>query len=300
MTFECFYYINSEANRNINMNTSNRLLTITEYIKSIGKDVDPIYLDILWNNSVEDKWIYIGDDILKWIGYQSIDNREMKKYYVQLLKSNFVKYIDYKYLNASEMKQLRVSIDQYNNNKEFPKPKLYCAVPDNINEHNKAKHLMVAPDCFKESIMRMNTDRSTEIRKCYITYENIFKTYLEYCNTFNETRINLAHQTIKNNQTIIKANTNITLLENTGYVYIATSKYNAEQMIFKVGKTTKKLKIRLVGYNTAATNDNQTYFCRAVACHNPDTLERNLHTALKPFQHRSELYQIQYQSHLLG
>jgi hypothetical protein len=40
-----------------------------------------------------------------------------------------------------------------------------------INEHNKVKHIIVTSDCFKLSLMLLQTNKSKEIRKYYI--ENI-------------------------------------------------------------------------------------------------------------------------------
>ena len=49
-----------------------------------------------------------------------------------------------------------------------------------INDHNKTKHLIISPKCFKKTLMLIRTTKSSEIRKYYIELEDIFKDYLKY------------------------------------------------------------------------------------------------------------------------
>ncbi len=262
--------------------TYNRQLDISEYIKVIGCTVEQLYIDKFWNNISEDKWIYIDDDMLKWIGYHSENNeRKPRQRYMQLLENNFTIDEEFKYLNATEMKDIHIS-----ESKNIELPIVY-------NTHNKVKHILVAPDCFKESLMLMQTDRSKQIRKYYLALEKIFISYLNYSNAFSKFQLEQEKGKTSN---LIEAINDIKKLEKTGRVYIATSKYNANKMIFKVGQTSQKPKQRLQNYNTVALAETETYYCQLFDCHNPALLESILHTFLKPFQYKNELFQLPYDS----
>ena len=256
-------------------------LNITEYIEAIGADIDQLYIDQFWNNIAEDKWIYIDDNLLKWIGYHSDNTKKLKVRYTQLLEKNFTKDTDYKYLNASEMKDFYVPLEGY------------IEIPINFNGHNRTKHILVDPQCFKESLMLMQTDRAKQIRKYYLDLERIFKSYLNYCNAFKD---QLLEQEKAKNTYLIEAVSDIKQLERVGYVYIATSKYNASRLIFKVGYTIQKPKQRLQNYNTVALAETETYYCQLFQCYNQQLLESTLHAFLKPFQYKNELFRLPYDS----
>lgn len=264
------------------ISTYEHQLDISEYIDAIGCDIEQLYIDKFWNNISDDKWIYIDDDMLKWIGYKSENNEyKLKKRYIQLLENNFTEDEEYKYLNASEIKSF---YEEINSHEE-------TAIA--YNTHNKVKHILVAPDCFKESLMLIQTDRSKQIRKYYLSLERVFKSYLNYCNAFKDKLIAIEKSKTSN---LIESISDIKQLEKTGRVYIATSKYNANKMIFKVGQTSQKPKQRLQNYNTVALEETETYYCQLFECHNPALLESILHTFLKPFQYKNELFQLPYDS----
>jgi hypothetical protein len=58
----------------------------------------------------------------------------MKKRYVLLLSTHFVENEDYKQLNASEIDSFYVPLEGL----------------IELNHHNKVRHLVVSPDCFKQ------------------------------------------------------------------------------------------------------------------------------------------------------
>ena len=55
-------------------------LTIHEFIEQNDLRVDQLYVDKFWSNISEEKWLYIGNDMLKWIGYNHNEDRYNKKY----------------------------------------------------------------------------------------------------------------------------------------------------------------------------------------------------------------------------
>ncbi|KAG4044307.1 hypothetical protein PC123_g20235 [Phytophthora cactorum] len=60
----------------------------------------------------------------------------------------------------------------------------YVALPGDIKSHNKTRHLLVSPDCFKQSLMMLEMSRAKEIRRYYVALEKIFKSYIRYCNAY--------------------------------------------------------------------------------------------------------------------
>jgi hypothetical protein len=137
---------------------------------------------------VRDFKYYIDNDMLKYIGYSEIDINSSKRAYLILLKDNFEEENDFKLLNSKE----------FLNN-----PKCMIMHLENINTHNKVKHLIVSPDCFKQSLMLLKTSKSKEIKKYYIELECVFKFYLEYQNEYRKLELNNKNQELEEKENII-------------------------------------------------------------------------------------------------
>ena len=226
------------------INISQKLLTVKELLTAIDYKIDDLYIDKFWDNIQSDKWIYIGENMLEWIGYDSIDEYKLKKRYISLITNHFTETQDYVHLTASEAKDFYVHLGV---NIE--------SLPD-FNTHNKAKHLIVSPDCFKESLMLIQTDKANQIRKYYLQLEKVFKFYLQYQSQYQAKQleeeknknINLAANAIDYNQ-----------LQKREYLYIATNARYASENNFKIGKTLD-LKARLSAYNTSHNKREPYYY----------------------------------------
>lgn len=127
---------------------------------------------------------------------------------------------------------------------------------------NKTKHLIVSPDCFKQSLMMLRTDKAKEIKKYYIELEKIFKFYLQYQTKYQELKnlnINNELQEEKQKNSYLNKNAfdyhHLMMKE---YLYIATTFSYAYQNNFKIGKT-NNLTQRMSQYNTSH-NKNQKYY----------------------------------------
>lgn len=88
----------------------------------------------------------------------------------KLLKENFEETSDYLTMNSKQFSMYDVAY--------IEKESVQC--------HNKTKHLMVSPNCFKQSLMLLRTDKAKEIRKYYLSVEKVFKFYLKYQNKYQE------------------------------------------------------------------------------------------------------------------
>lgn len=115
---------------------NNGKLTIKELLVVIGYDINKLNFDKLYNNIENDKWLYIDNDMLIWIGYSETDINASKRCYINILKEKFKENIDYKLINNKEFNESSKCGLAHLENKE-------------VKTHNKTKHIIVSPDCFK-------------------------------------------------------------------------------------------------------------------------------------------------------
>jgi hypothetical protein len=108
------------------------------------------------------------------MGYNSEEVFHQKQNYIKLLKNNFNENNDFKSLFSKEFKQI------------LYRSEVHIENDTEIKEHNKIKHLILNPKCFKKSLMLLQTERSKQIRQYYIDVEEIFKDYLKYQNKYKE------------------------------------------------------------------------------------------------------------------
>ena len=173
------------------ININKPLLTVKELLNNLNYQYNDIYLDKFWQNIKDDMWIYIDNDMLKYIGYNSNELWKEKQNYLNLVKRNFDIIVDYKYLNSKDFKLFLSTHEVPIENNEY-------------NEHNKVKHLIVSPDCFKQSLMLLQTPKSKEIKKYYIELERVFKFYLEYQNEYRKSELDNKNQELENKNKELK------------------------------------------------------------------------------------------------
>jgi len=261
-------------------------LTITEFVQQNGK-MDQIYIDKFWDSISDDKWVYVDNELLEWMGYETNDDpRKLKKWYMELLTNNFTEHDNYQHVTSSE---IRTIVN-----------KLNIKLPENINSHNRTMHIVIDPDCFKESLMLMNTEKAKIIRRYYIQLEKIFKAYMKYCNDLNKNELE------KTKQQLVKleqSTSQFKLLFNkknehklNQFIYVATSHNYAKQCIFKIGMT-KSVDKRILSYQTGRVNDDKFVYVCIAKCVDCRTLEAMIQSRLDQFRHEDsrELFQIHFE-----
>jgi len=263
-----------------------KLLTVKELLKEANYEFNELYIDKFWNNIEEDKWIYIDNDMLVWIGYNAEENYKNKQSYNNLIKDNFEENIDYKLMFSKEFNNISNSTLKVYRNKE-------------INSHNKTKHLIISPDCFKQSLMLLRTGKSKEIKKYYIELEKIFRFYLEYQNQYKDKQLKEKDIELKEEKSlntfisdeIVKYQT----MNFDEYIYIVTTKLNAKNKLFKVGRT-KDLTSRLGSYKTGHHPNDKFYYCFYMKTHSAQKVENIISYIFSSFkvEPKSELYHIDY------
>ncbi len=258
-----------------------RQLTIQEFIAQRSINIDNLYVDKFWSCISDDKWIYIGVEMLDWIGYEALNkDYKPKQRYLEILNGHFELNIDYKHLTASGFKDFYVQ------------NLLNIEMPTQFNTHNRTMHIVVSPNCFKESLMIMNTARSKQIRKYYLDVEKVFKAYMKYCNDAVRQELEEAKASSDHFKMMILKKSEYKMDQ---YIYVASSRNYAKKNIFKVGMT-KHLEKRMTGYQTGRSCDDKFAYLHIIKCVDAKALEQIILSRLDSFRYEDskELVQIHF------
>ena len=231
------------------ININKPLLTVKELLNKFNYEYNTLFLDKFWNNIKEDMWIYVDDNMLKYIGYSSNELWKEKQNYLNLIKRNFEVSNDYKYLNSKEFKLFLSTHEVPIENNDF-------------NDHNKVKHLIVSPDCFKQSLMLLQTKKSKEIKKYYIELEKVFKLYLEYQNKYRELELENKNIELENKDLESKKKVEITLRDsfNKRCVVYLIKVIIDDDIIYKFGYT-DDIVTRLRTHKNHISDDIELIYC---------------------------------------
>jgi hypothetical protein len=77
------------ANLDNFINIHKAILTVKELLVVVNYAFNGMYIDKFWDNIENDKWIYIDNEMLKYIGYANNDINSSKRIYLNLIKDNF-------------------------------------------------------------------------------------------------------------------------------------------------------------------------------------------------------------------
>ena len=285
--------MNTLSLKNVNLKEiveqSGKLLTARELLARIDYDISDLYIDRFWDNIKDDKWIYLDNELILWMGYKDI--RRGKESINKLFKRNFQESDDYKILNNSEF-EISEFLGTYASARNED---------ENRGLHNK-QYIVTSPDCFKELCMHVGTSKSKEIKKYYITLEKVFKFYLEYQTTYQEFQLETKNQELDQKNKEIK-NIKSKLvdlshsvfafkeLKKNSYLYIATNKHLSAQSNYKVG-ITKNLTLRRIRHNNTNNANDKFYYTYHVHLHNAHTVEYMIKHILKDFKNAdcNEIY----------
>lgn len=151
----------------INKEDIKNMLSIGEFIIKNDYNVKSIFVDKFYDNIKNDKWIYIDETLIEWIGYKT----NGKQKYLNIIKQNFKEIIDYKIYNNTEFDK----IDElfYSPSEESKK--------DEENRGGALKqHIILSPKCFKKSLMLLKTSKANLIIEHYMDLEDLCKDYMKY------------------------------------------------------------------------------------------------------------------------
>ena len=264
------------------VSTNLNILSIKEFLSIKNYDIDHMYIDKFWDSISYDKWIYIDNNLILWMGYKNI--LKGKEKLCNLLKNNFTEIDDFKFLTYNEF--------DINN---------YFLLENEIEEkrgaHNKV-FITISPICFRELCTHIGTAKSKEINKYLLGLERLFKEYVKYQNDVMKQELEIKNNLIEEqkkelDELISIQQKTVQPLKREEYIYVATNKINIKSNVFKIGKSTN-IKSRISTFNINALHDNEFYYTFIFKCHNSRILESIIHTFLKPFYYKNELFQLHY------
>ena len=159
---------------------------------------------------------------------------------------------------------------------------------DFVIEKEKVKHrtgasirenIFLTSNCFKELCMLSRTEKAKQVRKYFISMENLIKRYHEMIKERLYQKVGLLTKNQKP-KTKVKG----------GVVYILEAQ-NSDVTLFKIGKT-KDLKNRLNTYNSGLANELEPVFI--IEVRDIDGVEACIKRAVKEHQYRKykEIYEI--------
>lgn len=324
-------YINEDGYNKFKYLYSKRLLDIFEFIMSKNYDLNiGKWFNDIWFPLFDKKDILITKNILDFLGF-SIKNPgvpsgtsgfstqniiQQKKNYVKFLKNNNIEYTEIKYDD-----NLAVIYDYIQEEINY------------ISKNNLSRKtwIILTIKAFKESVMLINTENCKQIRKYYITLEEILFDYSEYTLQFNINtekvinQINSLELKNKNNEInkikieseeklnekqkelelanqkslrIRKYLNNISIKDKKNeWIYIASTTQYAQNNLFKIGSTIRICK-RINNYQTGRPEEDAYYYCWIKTCYNSKELDKHINNLLSTFlcKKNRELYCLHYTS----
>ena len=273
--------------KDVNINeiiiNNKELLSVKDLLNKLNYNFNELYVDKFWDSIENDKWIYIDHNMLIWMGYNSEEDKNNKQNYIKILKENFEIEIDYKLLNTTSFNTSLSMLKVHLKNIE-------------INNHNKTKHLIISPDCFKQSLMILRTEKAKEIKKYYIELEKIFKFYIQYQNIYQKKILEDKQKELEQTKDKVmdmERDFKHKELEFDEFIYIATNYHYHQQNVYKIGKS-NRLNKREKQFNTFFINGQKMQYIFIFQCHNARVLEQLLFTCLSNYKYNkvNELFNI--------
>ena len=275
--------------------SSTYLLTMKEFIDITGFEVNAETFDILFMN-INDEGIpiYIDDNMLNWMGYESINKKEKLRDCKNLLKNNFKVNDDYKILKnkeytiflKDESEKIKGDIRIALINKTFPKPSTGTSA-------RSKTHLIIMPESFKSLCMMISTYKGKQIKKYYLTLEKLIQSYFIYQCVFNNLYYKKELDSLKNlphikkyteTQNRIRLNEEIRNVGKLGYVYFIQEELTKN---IKIGYT-YNLNSRLTELQIG--NSQKLEIILFYESNKPNKLEQELHKKYHKYHIRGEWF----------
>ncbi len=265
-------------------------------------------LEMFWEPTFNGSWIYLSDELIRdHLTNEKDTSGNLKKnavmhFYDRKLIPIYDKDIDYCEVSANHELVQNYFCSPNLGSRDF--------------KHNK-QFFIVSGECFKQLLLSSGTSNGKETRKYYIKVETLasqMKDYITYILlTQKEAEIYQKDVEIcQKDAEICQKDTELEkekarsyrlrkrikttlLLTKKEFIYIATSRLDAQEDCFKIGKAAN-LKARLASYNTGRTSENAFYFCYYFQCYDSASLEKYIFGLLKPFviQKDTEMVHIRY------
>lgn len=142
------------------------MLSISEFINKNKSLTNINEQSKFWELIEGYDWVYVDDTILDMIGYSN-EMKQGKTKYARVLYDHFIPNQDYQYLTATKF------ITMKNTSKIYISQNKYST-------HNKTKHIILTPTCFKQSLLWLTTDKAKNMTNYFNQIESVFRQYLKY------------------------------------------------------------------------------------------------------------------------
>ena len=170
------------------------LMTVMEWVIATNYPIDRLYLDKFWYSLQEGQLIYVDDELIRWMGYESARCCDRKPKFMKLLAATQMRR-DVDYFEYSNDEYATFLSDHAKNDKNSVRPigrtEFYPPV-DQSNGKGMTKHLLLTADCLRGVMMCLSTAKAGEIRAYYIALEKLFRAYITYQNNHREAEQNAA------------------------------------------------------------------------------------------------------------
>ncbi len=253
------------------------------FLSDSGLTFDKIYVDKFYHSICDKKWILVDLEVLKWIGYESLNKEyKNKQKYLDMVSSHFDKEKDFKLLSSAEFNNL--DIETIN----------IIFKTDISTNGNKTQYLIISPRCFKESLLMLKTDKASDIRKYYLDLEEYFNKYVEYTTNVTIAKLKEENEKLKN-QSILTVNylESYKPVQQNSYVYVISSKHYIANNVFKIGHT-KYLNDRVKSYKTGRHSDDNLELIFSMKVVDGKSAEQYIFSKIDQFRETNEMYCINY------
>jgi hypothetical protein len=145
--------------------SNNLLLNIFDYIEVVRYPIDPFMLDKFWQCVNGNLRVHMDSEILGWLGYDHVEEKDRKAAFLKLLKSHTI-----------EFKQIKHNSPEFETYPELVKE----AQELSVQSIHKKKWIVMGARDFKKMVMCLRTKRADDIREYYLSIEELFRMYCEY------------------------------------------------------------------------------------------------------------------------
>lgn len=272
------------------------LLTVPEFIKYVNYPIDTFMIDRFWASIKKNQLIYVDDDLIRWMGYNSSELYHRKMTFMKLLVDREY----YEYTNKE--------YEQFLENPISPDGDIGVYPPvDKSGKSNKVKHVLLPSKTLKLIMMKVNTSKGDQVREYYLSLEELFSIYVEYQNEYKllqtTAQLALKDQKLQEQDQIINRISlfNQELIDKQKFntrdeiLYIGSTYECARQGLFKASKT-KDIKSRNAAHNTTHPVGDEFVILYTIKCSNALQLEQRVKHILKYWRpsNSREYYKIPY------
>ena len=144
-------------------------MSIHQFVTATGFKIDPIMVNYFWQVVAKNQRLHMQALVLKYIGYDSIDDRRNKENFVKFLKRQNILYEELSHNDE----QCNLYTDIVNEQRTMH-PKNLC----------KKKWLVMNSRDFKRAIMGLRTKQADAIKDYYFNLEELVQLYCDYDKRF--------------------------------------------------------------------------------------------------------------------